>query len=71
MALLFVAAAFLGQHLVVENWLIWSVGVVLTLGLVLAIMLATSLPPDLRGAVLIRVAEMAGRFGLSRPGIGS
>jgi O-antigen/teichoic acid export membrane protein len=70
MGMLFVAAAYLGQHLVVENWLIWSAGVVLTLGLVLAIMLATSLPADLRGAVLIRMAEMAARLGLSRPGFG-
>ena len=70
MGILFVAAAYLGQHLLVESWLTWSAGVVLTLGLVLAIMLATSLPADLRGAVLVRVGEMARRFGGPRPGVG-
>jgi O-antigen/teichoic acid export membrane protein len=69
--LLFIAAAYLGQQLVVENWLIWFLGVVLTLCLVLAIMLAAGLPADLRGSVLTRMGEMASRWGLSRPGSGA
>jgi O-antigen/teichoic acid export membrane protein len=69
MGVLFVAAAYLGQGLVVENWLIWSAGVVLTLGLVLAVMLGAGLPAVLRGVVLVRMVEMAGRF--ARPGFGT
>jgi O-antigen/teichoic acid export membrane protein len=70
MGILFGLAAYLGQHLVVENWLIWAFGVVFTLALVLGIMLAASLPADLRAAVLARMADMAGRLGL-RLGFGA
>jgi hypothetical protein len=68
MACLFAAAGWAGQHLIVETWLLWCAGVALTLGLVLAIMLAASLPADLRGIVFNRVALMAGRLGHARPG---
>jgi O-antigen/teichoic acid export membrane protein len=66
MSSVFVAAAYLGQNLVVENWLAWSLGVTMTPVLVLAIMLTAGLPADLRGAVVTRAAEMAGRLGRSQ-----
>jgi O-antigen/teichoic acid export membrane protein len=71
MGILFAAAAYLGQDLLVESWLIWLLGVVVTLALVLAIMLAAGLPADLRRAVFTRMAEMASRVGLIRPEFGA
>ncbi|HEU4681751.1 MAG TPA: hypothetical protein VFS51_08400 [Gemmatimonadales bacterium] len=62
MGLLFSAAAYLGQHLLVDNWLTWATAVAVTLLLVLAIALALSLPPSLRAAVLARMSEMARRL---------
>jgi O-antigen/teichoic acid export membrane protein len=71
MSLLFGAAASLGQNLLVANWLVWTLGVVLTPVLVLVIMLSVGLPADLRGAVVSRAAEMAGRLGLWQPRYGA
>jgi O-antigen/teichoic acid export membrane protein len=62
MGLLFAAATYLGQHLLVDNWLAWMAAVALTLLLALAVALSLSLPPALRTAVFARVAEMARRL---------
>jgi hypothetical protein len=62
MGLLFAAAAYLGQHLLVDTWLAWTAAVMLTLLLALVVVLSVSLPPALRTAVLARVAEMARRL---------
>jgi O-antigen/teichoic acid export membrane protein len=62
MALLFGSAAYLGQLVVIEHWLIWVALVLVTLIGALAISLRLSLPADLRLAVLGRVTEMARRL---------
>jgi hypothetical protein len=63
MGLLFAAAAYLGQYLLVDNWLSWTAAVVVTLLSALAMALSLSLPPALRTAVLARMIEMARRLG--------
>jgi O-antigen/teichoic acid export membrane protein len=71
MAILFVAAAYLGQSLMVDTWMVWAAGVMLTALVVLAVMLAAGLPADLRAAVVGRTAEMASRLGVSQPRFGA
>jgi O-antigen/teichoic acid export membrane protein len=60
MGLLFAASAYLGQHVLLDQWLSWIVAVLLTLALVLAIAIRTGLPPHLRHAVLARIRDTAG-----------
>jgi O-antigen/teichoic acid export membrane protein len=63
MGSLFVATAYLGQHLLVRQWFTWGVAVILSAALVLLIALEWGLPPELRGAVRGRVAELISKLG--------
>ena len=67
MGLLFAAAAWLGNRVVVEHWLSWAAAVVLTLATSFALALSLGLPSELRAAVTGRMLEMGRRFGRSRP----
>lgn len=66
MGLLFAAAAYLGQLILVRHWLSWVVAVVLTLATGFGIALAVGLPTTLRTAVRARLVEMARRLGRGR-----
>jgi O-antigen/teichoic acid export membrane protein len=66
MGLLFTLSAYLGRYATADNWLAWLLEVLLTLGLVLAVMLASGIPSGLRRAVLDRMGEMGRRVGLQR-----
>jgi O-antigen/teichoic acid export membrane protein len=66
MALLFAGAAYLGQHLLMDDWLSWAAAVAVTLLLALTLALAFSLPRGLRTAVVARIAQMVRRLGSGR-----
>ena len=67
LALLFAGSAYLGQHVLVGNWLVWAGAVLLSLSLTLVITLQFGLPQDGHAAVRARLREVAGRLGRSRP----
>jgi O-antigen/teichoic acid export membrane protein len=62
MAVLFASAGYLGQHLLVANWLAWAVAVVLTLATAFGVAVRVGLPRSLRSTVLARMAEMLRRL---------
>jgi len=62
MAVLFTAAAYLGDRILVQHWIPWVVGVVVTALLVLGLALAIGLPADARTAVLRRGRELVRRI---------
>jgi O-antigen/teichoic acid export membrane protein len=64
MALLFAAAACLGSRVQVDHWTAWAVGVLLSVVLPSVILLHWGLPADLRGAMQVRVVELAGKLGV-------
>jgi O-antigen/teichoic acid export membrane protein len=68
MSLLFAGAAYLGQLVLVRNWLAWAAVVPLTAAAVLAISLEWGLPAEVRFAVRARLAELLRRIGRSQPG---
>jgi O-antigen/teichoic acid export membrane protein len=62
MALLFAAAAWLGDAVLVRHWLAWIPLVAATALAVFGLALVTGLPADARGAVLRRGRELARRL---------
>ena len=62
MALLFGAAARLGDRILVHHWVAWSGGVVATAAGVLGVALVTGLPAEAQAAVLRRGRELARRL---------
>jgi len=62
MAVLFTAAAYLGDRILVRHWIPWVVGVVATALLVFGLALAIGLPADARAAVLRRGRELVRRI---------
>jgi hypothetical protein len=62
MAVLFTAAAYLGDRILVQHWIPWVVGVVATALLVFGLALAIGLPADARSAVLRRGRELVRRI---------
>jgi O-antigen/teichoic acid export membrane protein len=68
MSLLFAGAAYLGQLVLVRNWLAWAAVVPLTAAAVLAISLEWGLPAEVRFAVRARLAELLRRVARSQPG---
>ncbi|HYF39573.1 MAG TPA: oligosaccharide flippase family protein [Gemmatimonadales bacterium] len=65
-AVLFASSAWLGQRVVVDNWLLWAGGVLLTMGLALGAMVGLGLPADAQVAVRNRLKELMRRAGLGR-----
>ena len=63
MGLLFAGAAYLGQRILVQQWLSWVSAVALTLILASVIAIQLGLPVDLRSAVVRRMVGMARRLG--------
>jgi O-antigen/teichoic acid export membrane protein len=68
MALLFAAAAYLAPRVRVEHWAAWAVGVLLSAVGSSGILLLWGLPADLRGAIQVRVVELAGKLGVRAVG---
>jgi O-antigen/teichoic acid export membrane protein len=70
MCVLFAGSAYLGQHIQLQHWFGWALGVLLTAALAFVIALKWGLPPDLRAAVTTRLTELFQRLGHSgfRPG---
>jgi O-antigen/teichoic acid export membrane protein len=62
MAVLFTAAAYLGDRILVQHWIPWVVGVVATALLVFGLALAIGFPADARTAVLRRGRELVRRI---------
>jgi O-antigen/teichoic acid export membrane protein len=62
MALLFAAAARLGDRILTHHWIVWSGGVVATAAVVLGVALVTGLPAEGRAAVWRRGRELARRL---------
>src|SRR3989449_296810 len=62
LALLFAAAAYLGDRIVVRHWITWVAGVTVTALAAFALALVTGLPGDVRAAVLRRGRELARRI---------
>jgi O-antigen/teichoic acid export membrane protein len=60
MAVLFAAMSYLGEQLLLQNWLSWAAAVALTLLASTALALTAGLPPELRSVVARRMLE-AGR----------
>jgi O-antigen/teichoic acid export membrane protein len=58
MALAFAGAAYLGQRLVVHNWLVWFTGIALTAVVAAGVALVTGLSADARRLVLRRCAAL-------------
>lgn len=67
MGLLFAGAAFLGERVLLNNWLGWIPAVVLTGALAFGIALRLGLPAELRSSVAQRILEMARRLTAGRP----
>ena len=63
MGLLFAGATYLGQRILVQQWLSWVSAVALTLILAGVMAIRVGLPVDLRSAVVRRMVEMARRLG--------
>jgi hypothetical protein len=63
MGLLFAAATYLGQHVVIQDRLTWLVAVAGTLTVAFAVALGLGLPASLRAPVVDRVLHMTRRFG--------
>jgi O-antigen/teichoic acid export membrane protein len=62
MGALFAGGAYLGQHLLLRNWLAWAVVVPLTAVVALAIALESGLPADVRSSVRARLVELIRRL---------
>ncbi len=62
MAVLFTAAAYFGDRMLVQHWITWIVGVAGTALAVFGLALVTGLPGDARAAVLRRGRELARRI---------
>jgi len=67
MGLVFGAASYAGQRLLLEHWVSWAVTVLLSAALALSIALVWGLPQDLQAAVRARLVELTRRLGL--PGL--
>ncbi len=62
MALLFGAAARLGDRILAHHWIGWAGGVLVTALVVLGVALLTGLPADTRAALVLRGRELARRL---------
>jgi len=62
MALLFGAAAYFGDRVLVQHWVAWAGGVTATTVAVFGVALVTGLPAEARGAVAGRARELAKRL---------
>jgi O-antigen/teichoic acid export membrane protein len=62
MCLLFGGSAYLGQHLLVTQWVIWAGAVLMTAVLVLGLAFQWGLPAEVRASIYDRAAEMARRI---------
>ena len=67
MAVLFTAAAYAGQRILMDHWGSWVVSVALTLVITAGVALGLGLAPELRSAVTTRIFDMARRLGAKRP----
>lgn len=69
MAALFGLATYLGQFARADNWILWTLAVLLTMALALVAMLAAGLPNALRRSVLGRIKMMLHRGTSGRAGV--
>jgi hypothetical protein len=66
MALIFAGTSYLGEQLLLANWLSWVVAVALTLPAAATLALMAGLPPGLRTRVAERMLDAGRRVGLKR-----
>jgi O-antigen/teichoic acid export membrane protein len=63
MALLFAGTSYLGERVLLQNWLSWAAAVALTLPATVALALGAGLAPELRSAVAQRMLDAGRRVG--------